>query len=85
MTSVVSLHVKHIRSHTEYTIQFSPEVTIITGANGSGKTSLLEAVYLSLQGSSFRGSDAELLQKDGPWWKIDITLNDQQNRTIKFD
>ncbi len=85
MTSVVSLHVKHIRSHTEYTIQFSPEVTIITGANGSGKTSLLEAVYLSLQGSSFRGSDAELLQKDGPWWKIDITLNDQQNRTIKFE
>lgn len=85
MTSVVSLHVQHIRSHTEYSIQFAPEVTIITGANGSGKTSLLEAVYLSLQGSSFRGSDAELLQKDGPWWKIDITLNDQQNRTIKFE
>ena len=85
MTSVVSLHVKHIRSHTEYAIQFTPEVTIITGANGSGKTSLLEAVYLSLQGSSFRGSDADLLQKEGPWWKIDITLNDQQNRTIKFE
>jgi len=85
MTSVTSLHVKHIRSHTEYTIQFAPEVTIITGANGSGKTSLLEAVYLSLQGSSFRGSDADLLQKGGPWWKIDITLNDQQNRTIKFE
>ena len=85
MNSVLALHVKHIRSHTEYTIQFAPEVTIITGANGSGKTSLLEAVYLSLQGSSFRGSDAELLQRDSPWWKIDITLNDQQNRTIKFD
>lgn len=85
MTSVLDLHVKHIRSHTEYSIHFAPEVTIITGANGSGKTSLLEAVYLALQGSSFRGSDAELLQKDGPWWKIDITLNDQQDRTIKFD
>jgi DNA replication and repair protein RecF len=60
-------------------------VTIITGANGSGKTSLLEAVYLSLQGSSFRGSDGDILQKGGPWWKIDITLNDQQNRTIKFE
>jgi DNA replication and repair protein RecF len=85
MTSVVSLHVKHIRSHTEHTIEFAPEVTIITGANGSGKTSLLEAVYLSLQGSSFRGSDGDILQKGGPWWKIDITLNDQQNRTIKFE
>lgn len=85
MTSVKTLHVKHIRSHTEYTVEFSPEVTILTGANGSGKTSLLEAVYISLQGTSFRGSDSELLQKESPWWKIDVILDDQQNRTIKFD
>ena len=85
MTSVTTLHVKHIRSHTEHSIDFSPEVTIITGANGSGKTSLLEAIYVSLQGSSFRGTDSDLLQKHGPWWKIDIILNDQQTRTIKFD
>lgn len=85
MTSVATLHVKHIRSHTEYSIEFSPEVTIITGANGSGKTSLLEAVYLSLQGTSFRGTDADMLQKDSPWWKIDTVLDDQQLRTIKFD
>lgn len=85
MTSVKTLHVKHIRSHTEYSIEFSPEVTIITGANGSGKTSLLEAVYLSLQGTSFRGSDSDMLQKESPWWKIDSILDDQQMRTIKFD
>jgi len=85
MTSVQALHVKHIRSHAEYSVEFSPDVTIITGENGSGKTSLLEAIYLSLQGSSFRGSDKELLQHDAPWWKIDVTLNDQQLRTIKFD
>lgn len=82
---VKTLHVKHIRSHREYAINFTPEVTIITGANGSGKTSLLEAVYLSLRGSSFRGSDADLLQIDSPWWKIDVILNNQQVRTIKFD
>lgn len=85
MTSVKTLHVKHIRSHTEYSVDFSPEVTILTGANGSGKTSLLEAVYLSLQGTSFRGSDGDMLQKESPWWKIDVILNDQQVRTIKFD
>lgn len=85
MTSVKTLLVKHIRSHAEYRIEFSPEVTIITGANGSGKTSLLEAVYVSLQGTSFRGSDGDLLQKESPWWRIDIKLNDDQVRTIKFD
>lgn len=83
--SVKTLHLTHIRSHTEYSIDFSPEVTIITGANGSGKTSILEAVYLSLQGSSFRGSDNEILQKERPWWKIDVILDDLQARTIKFD
>jgi DNA replication and repair protein RecF len=85
MTSITTLHVKHIRSHREYSIDFSPEVTIITGANGSGKTSLLEAVYISLQGTSFRGSDGDLLQKNSPWWKIDVILNDQQTRTIKYE
>lgn len=85
MTSVKTLHVKYIRSHREYSVDFSPEVTIITGANGSGKTSLLEAVYVSLQGSSFRGSDGDMLQKEGPWWKIDSILDDQQVRTIKYD
>ena len=85
MTSITTLRVKHIRSHREYSIDFSPEVTIITGANGSGKTSLLEAVYISLQGTSFRGSDGDLLQKDSPWWKIDVILNDQQTRTIKYE
>lgn len=85
MGLVKTLHVKHIRSHKEYSIDFSNDVTIITGANGSGKTSLLEAVYLSLQGTSFRGSDADLLQKDSPWWKIDTILDDMQVRTIKFD
>lgn len=85
MTSVKRLSVQHIRSHDEYVVTFSPEVTIITGENGSGKTSLLEAVYVSLQGTSFRGSDGDMLKKDSPWWKIDIVLSDEQSRTIKFD
>lgn len=85
MASVKSLYVQHIRSHTECTLSFSPEVTIITGENGSGKTSLLEAVYVSLQGTSFKGSDSDMLQKEAPWWRIDISLSDDQKRIIKFD
>lgn len=82
---VQKLQVKNLRSHTEYIVDFSPDVTILTGANGSGKTSLLEAIYLSLQGTSFRGSDGDMLQKGSPWWRIDVKLNDQQTRAIKFN
>ena len=82
---LTSLQVKHIRSHDAYAARFSPEVTIITGANGSGKTSLLEALYVSLQGSSFRGSDTELLKNDEQWWRIDTTFSDESPRAIKFN
>jgi len=85
MTAVKRLKVAHIRSHDEYRLDLSPEGTIITGANGSGKTSLLEAVYISLQGGSFRGSDGDILQKESPWWRIDVTLDDDQERVIKSD
>lgn len=95
MASVRTLRVHNIRSHDEYLIEFSPEVTIITGENGSGKTSLLEAVYLSLQGTSFKGSDKDMLQKEAPWWKIETIMqtpedtpgeyHDFQTRIIKFD
>lgn len=85
MTSVRRLSVKHIRSHAEYVVDFSPEVTIITGANGSGKTSLLEAVYISLQGTSFKGVDNDMLRTNSPWWRIDIAFHDDQTRIVKFD
>jgi DNA replication and repair protein RecF len=85
MTSIKKLAVQHLRSHDVFHIEFSPEVTIITGANGSGKTSLLEAIYISLQGSSFKGSDNDVLKKDTPWWRIDISFDDTDTRVVKFD
>jgi DNA replication and repair protein RecF len=85
VTSIRKLQVNNIRSHAAYVVSFSPEVTILTGANGSGKTSLLEAIYISLQGSSFRGSDADILQKEQPWWRIDIDFEDESRRTVKYD
>lgn len=80
-----SLSVTHIRSHDSYAAQLSPGVTIITGPNGSGKTSLLEALYVTLQGSSFRGSDGELLTTSETWWRIDTMIDDDDRRTVKFN
>lgn len=85
MSVVKSLTVHHLRSHDQLTVDFSPNVTIITGPNGSGKTSLLEAIYIALQGTSFKGSDGDILKVDKPWWKIDVSFTDEKNRTVKFD
>jgi len=81
---LTSLSVKSVRTHSSYTLFISPKVTLITGDNGSGKTSLLEAVYIALQGSSFRGGDSEVLRFNSPWYRIDAVF-DEGVRTVKFD
>ena len=85
MSVVTKLSVQNFRSHDSFVIKLSPNVTVITGSNGSGKTSLLEALYISLQGSSFKGSDNEVLRHDSPWWRVDIEFDDMIKRTITFD
>lgn len=85
MSVVTKLSVQHIRSHDNFVAHLSPKVTVITGKNGSGKTSLIEAVYLALQGSSFKGSDNDILRKNNMWWRIDVGFEDENKRIISFD
>lgn len=85
MSVVRRLSVQNIRSHDYFSIELSPTVTVITGNNGSGKTSLIEAIYLSLQGKSFKGSDNDMLRHNTPWWRIDIEFDDFIKRTVTFN
>lgn len=85
MSTVSRLSVQHVRNHESLAVELSAKTTVITGANGSGKTSLIEALYIALQGSSFRGSDSDILSTDAPWYRIDAVLDDESKRTVKFD
>lgn len=81
---LTSLSVQNVRTHTKYSLKIAPDVTLITGDNGSGKTSLLEAIYVALQGSSFKGSDTDIIRFKAPWYRVDVSLDDSI-RTVKFD
>lgn len=84
--NIRGLRVQNLRSHSDTKdIKFSSRVTIISGSNGSGKTTLFEAMYIALRGTSFRGSDNDVLQKDKPWWRVDLVYGDGDVRTVKFD
>ncbi len=80
---IQSLIVENIRSHRRFSRKLSPTVTVITGKNGSGKTSLIEAIMVALTGHSFKGSDSDLLNRESDWWRIDLQLKDQL-RTVKY-
>lgn len=82
---IKSLAVQHVRNHEGFNCSLSSNVTVITGSNGSGKTSLLEAIYVGLRGTSFRGTDKELLRYKDEWWRVDIELEDGMTRSVAFD
>ncbi|MCZ7535597.1 MAG: AAA family ATPase [Acidimicrobiia bacterium] len=58
---VERLFLADFRCFSEIDLELPAGVTVFTGANGEGKTSLLEAVGWASRAKSFRGSPT------GPW------------------
>lgn len=52
---VTRLELRHLRRFEELRLDPSPGLNLITGDNGAGKTSVLEALHLMAYGRSFRG------------------------------
>ena len=40
------IKLKHFRNHKTLELEFDNKLTLIQGANGSGKTNILESIYL---------------------------------------
>ena len=55
----------NFRNHKNMVIDFSPGINIIWGENGSGKTSILEAVYIISNGKSFKTNKLTEAIKNG--------------------
>lgn len=55
------LKAHHFRNYLSFDFTPSPTTTLVFGDNGSGKTSLLEAIYLLGSGKSFRTSRLQYL------------------------
>ncbi len=53
------LQLSGFRNIESAAVQFSPQLNVVYGENGSGKTSLLEAIYLLAHGRSFRTNKAQ--------------------------
>lgn len=63
--SLYALKGRDFRLFTSLQMRCHPDVNLITGPNGSGKTSLLEAIYLLGRGKSFRTARRQNLWRRG--------------------
>lgn len=62
---IVKLYVSNFRNIDKRLLEFKKEVTLIKGPNASGKTNILEAIYLLSTGKSFRaGVEAEMVKRE---------------------
>jgi DNA replication and repair protein RecF len=65
MTGINRLNINAVRNIDSCTIDPSPSINLIHGENGSGKTSVLEAIQTLATGKSFRSSKLDTLVKIG--------------------
>lgn len=79
---LTGVKLKNYRSYADQVFEFEPGVNIVVGPNASGKTNLLEAVYVAAKGRSFRNSDKELIAYNKPWARVDM-LSNENHRTVK--
>lgn len=70
------LSLTNFRSYSTYTVKLDPHLTVVVGPNATGKTNLLEAVFVLATTKSFRAKDAELIHHDHDFYRITARTTD---------
>ncbi len=83
---ITKLVIENFRNFKSETIEFNSLLNAVTGDNAQGKTSLIEAIYLSSLGKSFKTSkDIELIKIGNTYFKINIYFyKDNRNQEIEL-
>jgi DNA replication and repair protein RecF len=79
---VRTLWLTDFRSYTSARLDLAPGLTALVGANGEGKTNLLEALAWLASLSSFRGAPTEALVRRGAPFAVVRALAEREGREL---
>lgn len=82
---IKSVELVNFRSHKNYKLKCNKKTTLIVGENGSGKTSILEAIFLAMRGKSFRANDAEMLKRGEEFYRVELVYNSGEKTVVGYD
>src|SRR4029077_1883410 len=91
---LTKLSLAQFRNYVEQQVLFSPNINLILGSNGQGKTNLIEAIYVLALSKSFRTHQAtDLINRDFQQFHLEgkvlmegreFVLTLEQDRTRKI-
>lgn len=82
---ITNLKMYNFRNYETLSLDFSNKQNIIIGENGSGKTNIVEAIYVLAITKSFRGSlDRVLIKKGSENLTIEGKIRDKISHTYKL-
>ena len=84
---ITSLKLQNFRNYKELNLDFNKDINVIYGDNAQGKTNILEAIFVSSIGKSFRTSkDKELIKLNEAFSKIEVEFSkSDRNGSIKIE
>jgi len=75
----------NFRSHEFFELKCWKETTMISGENGGGKTSILEAIYEALRGKSFRAVDREILRRGAEFYRVELDYVNGEKVVVTYE
>ena len=75
----------NFRSHEFFELKCWKETTMISGENGGGKTSILEAIYEALRGKSFRAVDREILRRGAEFYRVELLYKNGEKVIVIYE
>lgn len=82
---IKSIKLINFRNHTEYYLECLDNTSLILGANGCGKTSVLEAIYILTRGKSFRATDPDIVKKGSTFYRIELEYQNGEKNIVTYD